>query len=101
MPLNQLFLLESVVLWLFLMWVDDNQHNKYYDCRFKQGLPTQIAIIVALYVSVPLYECKYKHAIVNVWRPEENFGSQLSSPPWVLRIELKQSVLYNMCVPTY
>lgn len=66
----------------------------------KQGLPTQITII-ALYASVPLYECKCKHAIVNVWRPAENFGSQLSSPPWVLHIELKQSVLYNTCIPTY
>lgn len=40
----------------------------------KQGLPTQITIIIALYASFPLYECKCKHAIVNVWRPAENFG---------------------------
>lgn len=100
MPLNQLFLLESVVL-LFLMWVDDNQHNKNYDSRFKSGSAYSNCKYYCLVCVVPLYECKGKHAIVNVWRPQENFGSQLSSPPWVLHIELKQSVLYNMCIPIY
>lgn len=65
----------------------------------KGSLLTQITIIITLYVSVLLCECKCKHAIVNVWRPEEDRGSQFSSTVG-LGIELMQSVLYNMIVPS-
>lgn len=50
MPLNQLFLLESVVL-LFLMWWMIINTIRTMIADLKQGLPTQIASIIALYVS--------------------------------------------------